>query len=214
MSRHSVNRAVSRAGSSRHSRCLHAHRERPERQLACDGFPPAFVRRDRTFRFFSGLAQSHITPAAQIGPPSLHSMGGRMLSAHRTMIVLAVAGLVAGCATRPVTSRDAMSRFSEGTVLTAEELGKIPRQGSLMEAMERLRPQWLTSRGATSWVVIDGAPPAELSVLQIVQASDVREVRLERSSSSVGHAAFAASGAVVVGTTIVVSTRRGGRGQR
>jgi hypothetical protein len=80
--------------------------------------------------------------------------------------------------------------------------------------MQRLRPQWLTSRGATPWVVIDGAPPAELSMLQIVQASDVREVRLERSASSVGHAALATSGTVVVGTTIVVSTRRGGRGQR
>ena len=137
-----------------------------------------------------------------------------MLCAHRTLIVLAVAGLVAGCATRPVTSRDATSRFSEGTVLTAEELARIPRQGSLMEAMERLRPQWLTSRGATPWVVIDGAPAAELSVLQLIQASDVREVRLERSASSVGHAAFAANGAVVVGTTIVVATRRGGSGQR
>jgi hypothetical protein len=137
-----------------------------------------------------------------------------MLCGHRTTIVLAVAGLAAGCATRPVTSLDATSRFSEGTVLTADELGKVPRQGSLMEAMERLRPQWLTSRGATPWVVIDGAPPAELSVLQIVQASEVREVRLERSASSVGHAAFAANGAVVVGNTIVVTTRRGGRGQR
>jgi hypothetical protein len=137
-----------------------------------------------------------------------------MLFGLRRISVLAVAGLVAGCAAQAVSSRDATSRFSEGTVVAAQELERIVRQSSLMDALERLRPEWLTPRGgATPAVSVDGAPPAELSILRTISASTVREVRFERSSSSVGHAIVAPNGNVIVGNLIVVTSRHGGSGE-
>jgi hypothetical protein len=135
-----------------------------------------------------------------------------MLFAFRRISVLAVVGLVAGCAVQAVSSRDATSRVYASTALTAQELEGIARQGSLMDALERLRPGWLVSRGSTPSVSVDGAPPTELSFLRGIPASTVREVRLERASSSVGRAAFAPNGGVIVGDMIVVTTRRGSSG--
>ena len=68
------------------------------------------------------------------------------------------------------------------SVVTAQELAGLLRQGSLMEALERLRPFMLVSRGTTPRVSVDGSPPAELSLLRAIPASVVREVRLQRSS--------------------------------
>lgn len=129
----------------------------------------------------------------------------------------AVAGLAVGCATHPVRtprSSEMTSGASASTVVTTQELAGIIRQGSLMEALERLRPFMLVSRGTTPWVSVDGAPPAELSLLRTIPASDVREVRLLRSSSSVGHVITAPNGDVIVADVIVVTTRLGGRGER
>ena len=105
-------------------------------------------------------------------------------------------------------------RFSDATVVTAPELTRIARQGSLMDSLEWLRPEWLTSRAATPRVSVDGSPPTKLSLLRTIPASTVGEVRLGRSSSSVGHAAIAANGDLIVGNLIVVTSRRGGRSAR
>jgi hypothetical protein len=71
----------------------------------------------------------------------------------------------------------------------------------------------LVSRGGTTpRVSVDGSPPADLSLLRTIEASAVREVRLQRASSSVGHAAIAVNGDVIVGDVIVVMTRHGGGG--
>ncbi len=132
----------------------------------------------------------------------------------RCATALAVASLIAGCATRPVMNRsssEVTDGVSASTVVTAQELGGIIRQGSLMDALQRLRPFMLVSRGTTPWVSVDGAPPAELSLLSAIPASEVREVRLLRSSSSVGHVITAPNGDVIVADLIVVTTRRGGR---
>ena len=133
-----------------------------------------------------------------------------MLGRQRALIVLVMTGPAIGCAMRAGSSRDATSRTWATTVVTAQELESIVRQGSLMEALQRLRPEWLVSRGGAPYVTVDGAPPTDLSFLSTIPASTIREVRLERASSSVGHAAVASSGRVVVGDMIVVTTRNGG----
>jgi hypothetical protein len=78
-----------------------------------------------------------------------------------------------------------------------------------MEALERLRPFMLASRGTTPWVSIDGSPPVEISVLGTIASSQVREVRLLRSSSSVGHVITAPNGDVIVADIIAVTTWHG-----
>lgn len=130
----------------------------------------------------------------------------------RQATALAIAGLVAGCAThpaRPSRSRDLTSGVSASTVVTAEELSGIVHQGSLMDALERLRPFMLASRGTTPWVSIDGSPPVEVSILGTIPSSHVREVRLLRSSSSVGHVITAPNGDVIVADVIAVTTWQG-----
>lgn len=137
--------------------------------------------------------------------------------ARSATTLLAVAGLSAGCATHALRTPSASmmtTGASASTVVTAQELAGIIRQGSLMEALQRLRPFMLASRGTTPWVSIDGAPPAELSLLRTIPASEVREVRMLRASSSVGHVITAPNGDVIVADLIVVSTWQGGRGER
>ena len=138
-----------------------------------------------------------------------------MVFARRATIVLAVAGLAAGCATGSVQTRrsdEARGSASASAVVTAQELGRLMTQGSLMDALERLRPAMLRARGAAPLVSVDGSPPSELSVLRMIPASTVREVRLLRSSSSVGRASIAPNGDVIVVDVIAVTTRQGGRG--
>ncbi len=133
---------------------------------------------------------------------------------RRATTALAIVGLAAGCATGPARNRsssEVTDGVSASTVVTAQELGGIIQHGTLMDALQRLRPFMLVSRGTTPWVSVDGSPPAELSLLRSIPASDVREVRLLRSSSSVGHVITAPNGDVIVADLIVVTTRHGGR---
>ena len=106
---------------------------------------------------------------------------------------------------------DALGGVSVSAVVTGQELAGIAQQGSLMDALQRLRPGWLQSRGATSTVVVDGGAATDLAYLRTIPVSTVREVRLERSTSSVGRAVVAPNGDVLAGgNLIVVTTRRGG----
>ena len=76
-----------------------------------------------------------------------------------------------------------------------------------MDALQRLRPSWLRSRGASPMVSVDGGPAMELLSLRLISASLVREVRLERSTSGAGRASAPWSdGDVIVGNVIVVTT--------
>jgi hypothetical protein len=128
---------------------------------------------------------------------------------HRMTIALAAAGMVAGCVTGAANARGGADRTWANTVVTTQELDGIPQRGSLLDALKRLRPDWLRSRGGTPYVSVDGAPPTELSLLETIPASTIREVRIERASSSVGHSAIGPMGRLIVGDIIVVTSRRG-----
>jgi len=82
----------------------------------------------------------------------------------------------------------------------------LSNQGSLMDALERLRPYMLSSRGTTPSVSIDGAPAVELSLLRTIPVRVVRQVRLQRAASGTGRARITHNGDTVVGDVIVVTT--------
>ena len=140
-----------------------------------------------------------------------------MLVVRIAAAILGVAGLAA-CAPhmgKPRISNGDAHRGSSLTVVTAEDFARIGGQGSLMEGLATLRPFMLASRGTTApQVSVDGAPLAELSLLRMIPLQTVREVRLLRSSSSVGQPAIVPNGGVIVGTVIVVTTWPGHRLQR
>jgi hypothetical protein len=96
-------------------------------------------------------------------------------------------------------------------VVTAQEMARFVRQGSLMDALKQLRPSMLNARGSVPLVSVDGSPPVEASLLHLIPASNVREVRLQRASSSVGHIIIAPNGDVVAGDVILVTTWEGVR---
>jgi hypothetical protein len=100
---------------------------------------------------------------------------------------------------------------SASTYVSARELARITQQGSLMDALQRLRPGILASRGATPTVSIDGAPLAELAILRSISVGMVRHVRLQRGSSGTARASVAVNGKTVVGDVIVVTTWEGSR---
>lgn len=161
--------------------------------------------------FFQGLLRA-VSPSGSTLAVLHSSRKGPMRFENVAVFAILVAGLAAGCSAR-VTARTS-TRESEGasgyTVVTATELARNGRHGSLMDALERLRPSMLISRGATPMVSVDGSPASDLSILRMIATSDVREVRLSRASSSVARSAILPNGDVVVGDLIVVTTLRGG----
>src|SRR5947208_2106616 len=97
---------------------------------------------------------------------------------RRTSIALVVASLCADCATGAAGAapfRDPSDHFS-GMRLTAQEIAAIARPTSLLDALQRLRPDWLNSHGGAPSVSLDGAPPVDLSLLRDVLANTIQEV--------------------------------------
>jgi len=141
-----------------------------------------------------------------------------MLFARCATSVLAIGVLATGCATHAgvtPSSRAPTTGAAASTVVAAEELARLAPQGSLMDALARVRPSFmLRSRGTTPLVSVDGSHPAELSLLRTIDVSVVREVRLQRSSSGVVQSAIGPGGQVVVGDVIIVTTWTGVRGAR
>jgi hypothetical protein len=140
-----------------------------------------------------------------------------MLFARCAASVLAIGVLATGCATHAGTPSSHRSTIGApaSTMVTAEELTRVTPQGSLMDVLARVRPSFtLRSRGTTPLVSVDGSPPTDLSVLQTIDVSVVREVRMQRASAAVGVAAIGPDGHVIVGDVIVVTTWSGPRGAR
>ena len=86
------------------------------------------------------------------------------------------------CATSSETSGGSSQSRS---VITAEELATLPSV-SLYEAVQRLRPAWLRSRGPVSsraanisypHVFLDGVPVGDIEILRTYRAEGIHELR-------------------------------------
>ena len=103
---------------------------------------------------------------------------GRLLA----FAALVVTCLLAGCAGATTQSRGGQDRSA---VLTSEELAKT-NSDNLYDAITKLRPEWLTSRGPTSAtdmtptsvdVYMNGTQLGDASYLRQMRVLDVSEVR-------------------------------------
>jgi hypothetical protein len=122
---------------------------------------------------------------------------------------LVLAGAIAHGCTTPASRRQSSSfDLPSTTVVTADELARVVGNGSLLTALERVRPSMLAARaGANPFVSIDGSPPGDFSLLRSVPVSTVWQVQLMRASSRMTPAAVADNGAIVVSDLILVVTR-------
>jgi hypothetical protein len=92
-----------------------------------------------------------------------------------TLALLLVGGCASGQAGRPASDPDR---------LTQDELADFQR-GSVLDAIQRLRPRWLRARGAGSFrssqgdfaaVVIDDQPAADWGALRTLDVEDVDRI--------------------------------------
>ena len=141
-----------------------------------------------------------------------------MRAARWITVLVAFPAWSSGCASRGGAALRLQSPGSESSgiaVVTAQELGRLARQSSILEALQQLRPSILAPRGMTPPLVsIDGSPPAELWILRTIQASSVREVRLNRASAATGRPSIGPDARVTLGDVITVTTSQGPRNRR
>lgn len=95
--------------------------------------------------------------------------------------IIALALIMASCSS--VGTGSATSRFSN--VITAEELADVDYMNGL-EALRRLRPNWLRVRGQGTFsrqasagirLYVDGRRRNDIFELERIQTSDIREMR-------------------------------------
>jgi len=108
----------------------------------------------------------------------MNAPAGRPLA----FVALVVTCLLAGCAGATTQSRGGQDRSA---VLTSEELAKT-NSDNLYDAIAKLRPEWLTSRGPTSAtdmtptsvdVYMNGTQLGDAGYLRQMRILDVSEVR-------------------------------------
>ena len=94
---------------------------------------------------------------------------------------------------------------SNPNVITAEDLAKVDVSDAL-QAIQRLRPQFLQTRGTTSFqnpsevvVYVDGSRLGNTSTLRDIPANEVKEIRyLSATEATQRYGTGHASGAIVV----------------
>ena len=100
---------------------------------------------------------------------------------------------------------------NQGSVVTGAELTRAGQNESLMGALKKIRPLFLSARGGerTILVSIDGSMVGNVSVLEVIPVSDVCEVRLQRGTSTAGQSGILPNGWVSSGGDVIdVSLRR------
>lgn len=116
-------------------------------------------------------------------------------------------GLLAGCAQPSIhhSSRGpAPTRSSDAsTVVTRSELDRSAPTGTLMAALQKVRPWFLTGRGGTVLVSLEGSALTDASVLRNVSVTDVCEVRLVRGTSGAGRSVVLPDGSVSSGGDLI-----------
>lgn len=96
------------------------------------------------------------------------------------LAVLLLVGVLAGCAASS-SSADGSAPRRSSSVITEEEFDAVVTIGTLWDAIERLRPPWLRSRGARTGypvVFVNGTRFGEIDSLRSIQVSDVASARL------------------------------------
>jgi hypothetical protein len=138
-----------------------------------------------------------------------------MLTVSRTMIAVVIGALSTGCTTHVARRSNGdlvTSGVSESTVVGSLELARTGQGLTVLAALERVRPWFLSARGGTPSVSVDGLPSTDVSLLATILVSDVYEVRLVRATAGAGRIAVLPNGDVRSGGDVItVLTRRGAR---
>jgi len=135
----------------------------------------------------------------------------------RQALTPAIIGFLIGCAhlsSATPKPEPRASALSEPNTLSGWELAGAIQSESLMTMLMKLRPSFLTSRGTTPLVSVDGLVSADVSILRGILAGDVCEVRLERGTSGAGHTAVLPNGRVISGGDLIAVTLRQDIGSR
>ena len=94
-------------------------------------------------------------------------------------VCLAIVGLTllaASCAAGGGSEESGPRRSRN--LITSEELTEVSEVGTVFDAIQRLRPNWLRGRGTSSVrVFVDGAPMGGTSVLRNYRVDVIRECR-------------------------------------
>ena len=118
-----------------------------------------------------------------------------------------IIGFLAGCAqpSIPHTSPGPVpTRSSDASsVVTRSELDRSAPGGTLMAALQKIRPWFLTGRGGTLLVSLEGSVLTDASVLRNVAVTEVCEVRLVRGTSGAGRSVVLPDGSVSSGGDLI-----------
>ena len=123
-------------------------------------------------------------------------------------LVLLAAAVSGGCASSSASSSPsgaATTTRMRADVITAEELAKVDAPNAYL-AVQRLRPQYLQTRGQTTImgtsvisVYVDGTRMGGTEALQQIPTSDIKEIRwLSSSEATQRFGTGNAQGAIVI----------------
>ena len=131
----------------------------------------------------------------------------------RMALVVTSVGLWSACAQQAVSVHGAAAVGDEAwpsDVVTAADLASGGDSRSVLEALQHVRPSFLNALGPPPAVVLDDSFATDVSILGMLSAADVCEIRLQRPTSGAGRSVLLANGAVSSGDVLLVRTRRAG----
>lgn len=108
---------------------------------------------------------------------------------------------LAGCATGGAAGEGSAPRGSANRIVEAEL--QDMQQLDIFQVIQRVRPNWLRSRGGqTAQVIVDGNPqPGRLDVLRQYRAMQVQELRFMSSSDATTRYGTGYDGGAILITT-------------
>jgi hypothetical protein len=131
---------------------------------------------------------------------------------RRLLLAFVAYAAAVGCGvtrSRVTTGRETVASLYSDTLVTAAELSRMPSDETLMQALRHVRPRFLGSSRGMPMVVVEGAPPAEMAVLETIRVAQVAEVKLVRGSPAAERVVATPDGRVVLVDVVVVRLRPG-----
>jgi len=113
-----------------------------------------------------------------------------------------IVGFLMACSQSSIP-RPTAAPSDDSSVVIDLELARAGAGESLMAALQRTRPLFLSARGGTVIVSIDGQVFADTSILRTIRATDVCAVRLQRATSGAGQSAILPGGRVSSGGNLI-----------